>query len=245
MDAFLIIGLIVGIIMGLTGSGGALVAIPLLLWHGYSIKEASFLSLLVVFIAALINYISQIKLVNYRFALVMFSTSILGSYLGVFVKVVSPDWLISSLLVGIAFYSLIMMWLKSTSNSLQPANMASSWHLSLAGLFLGVLTTMTGLGGGVLLMPLLAGQFKMSTPHAVATSLLTIALSSLVSLLFQIKQGATLPDPTKILLMLLGLLMAVLMLSFLMKKITPSAQEMIRKVVFSLVVFFATYKIFF
>ena len=47
-----LLGVIIGVVMGLTGAGGALVAIPLFMqFQGMSLKEASVFSLIAVVIA--------------------------------------------------------------------------------------------------------------------------------------------------------------------------------------------------
>ena len=52
----ILIGVIVGLIMGLTGAGGALISIPLFLsLMNVSLKEATVLSLIAVMLGSLIN----------------------------------------------------------------------------------------------------------------------------------------------------------------------------------------------
>ena len=54
---YLAIGSVIGLVMGLTGSGGALVAIPLFMYVlELGLKEASVLSLVAVRLASSFNY---------------------------------------------------------------------------------------------------------------------------------------------------------------------------------------------
>jgi uncharacterized membrane protein YfcA len=59
--------MIIGIVMGLTGAGGALIAIPLFIqFMGMNLKEASIYSLIAVVVASLLNFVEQRKATQYR-----------------------------------------------------------------------------------------------------------------------------------------------------------------------------------
>lgn len=77
---WIIISLLVGLVLGLSGSGGGLVAIPLFIHlAGSDIKQATVLSLVVVLLGAIINWRTQRQLTKWRISLGIFLFSILGS----------------------------------------------------------------------------------------------------------------------------------------------------------------------
>ena len=79
---FIMIGLLVGISLALTGSGGALLAIPLFMaFLGFTLKIGTFYSLIVVAIASIIGVAANLKLVQYRYALIMSLGSLVGSFI--------------------------------------------------------------------------------------------------------------------------------------------------------------------
>lgn len=86
-------------------------------------------------------------------------------------------------------------------------------------LLLGLLTGLTGLGGGFLLVPILVIFYKQSIKYAIPTSLFIISLNLLVTFLFEEK---ILLDfsflVTSLLVVLLGFGFGI----FLLKKINPS-----------------------
>jgi uncharacterized protein len=241
--SYLFIGTIIGAVMGLTGSGGALVAIPLLLLTGLSLKEASVISLVAVIMAAIINFVSQRKDANMKLSVMIMGSSLAGSFITIPLKAITPDLIISLLLALISIFSLWSIW--TGSNKSYEQDQSYHWSLSvIVGFVLGGLTTLTGLGGGVLLMPIFKGIFKMPLNHAVATSLLTIAGASLISFSLQLAQGFALPDISLVALLVLGILGSSFLLKIILKAMPRERMDLVRKVVFSFVVMFALAKLF-
>lgn len=231
--------------MGLTGSGGALVAIPLFMFMlELGLKEASVLSLLAVLLASSINLISVRSDAHIKTAVIMFLASLIGSYSSVPLKDIIPDPVIALLLAAISILSLVMMWRKEEGDKKNSEIKAGTMLEVISGFFLGILTTLTGLGGGVLLMPVLVGPFKLAQKQAVATSLLTILLSSSGSLAFQISKGFSAPELSSVLSLSAGIVASALLLKQMIKKVHVKHVELSRKVVFTVVVALALVKIF-
>lgn len=241
---YLSIGFIIGSVLGLTGSGGALVAIPLFMTLGLDVKDASFLSLMAVILAGLLNLSQQYKKSDYKKASVMVGFSLLGSLALVPVKEVTPNIVIIVLLTLISLYSLFTIWRPHRKKATIEEEI-SFWHVSVVGFVLGGLTTLTGLGGGVLLMPIFVGVFRMAMSTALATSLLTIVGSSLISFLIQMSKGAHLPEALKILFLVIGMLVSTLILKEIVKRLTPAKTDLMRQIVFSGIVLFAMMKFYF
>jgi uncharacterized membrane protein YfcA len=96
----LIGGLISGVALGLTGGGGSIIAVPLLVYLvGEDIHLAIITSLIAVGITSLIASFSYIKefLVNFKIAFLMATPGIISIYLGSLANKVlkGPDLLIS------------------------------------------------------------------------------------------------------------------------------------------------------
>ncbi len=241
---YAVIGVIIGFVMGLTGSGGALVAIPLFIsLLGFNLKDASIYSLLVVSLASFINFIDQRKFVDYKLAGFIFLGSIIGSFALKPVKLVSSDLIISLLLALISLYALYSVW-KKKNITLEVLNKFNLFKTLFLGFILGGLTTMTGLGGGVLLMPIFISFFRMNELRAVGTSLITIALSSLFSLAIQFETIKTAPSIIDFVLLMTGIISSTVILRILVKKISVNKISLTRKIIFSLVVCYAFLKIF-
>lgn len=177
------IGIVVGFLLGLTGAGGAVVAVPLFIYlTGASLVQATVYSLFAVIIGAAIGWIPQRKNTDWRVVPLFSGFSLMSAALLVEVKALSPDWLIASLFVAVCALSLFSIWRKRAPLSKSAEN-ASAILLrgAFGGLLLGALVTMTGLGGGVILMPILLGWIRLPMMRATATSLMTICLTSLLA----------------------------------------------------------------
>lgn len=241
---FLLIGIFIGMVMGLTGSGGALVGIPLyMMILGSTLKEASVLSLVSVILAAIINLIPLARKSDLKTSITLFSTSLIGAYFSVGIKQHLSDFFIALILSAVAIYSLVITWKTAPAQQIDHAQVKLPLAM-VTGLILGALTTLTGLGGGVLLMPVLTGAFKFSTERALPTSLLTIFLSSSASLLFQVQGGFELPEIWTMGLLALGIVSAAFGLRQINRLISAQKLNLARKIVFSLVVVLALSKIF-
>jgi uncharacterized protein len=240
----LILGLIIGIVMGLTGAGGALVAIPLFItFLNMPLKQATLQSLVAVIIASLSNFYFQRKFTDYKisFSLVIFAA--IGSYLSNPFKNILPDLYVSLLLGGISLYSLYSVWNPAGPKAASNGRITFPVTI-LIGLSLGVLTTFTGLGGGVLLLPILVGPYGFHQNRAVATGLLTVALSSLASLIIQIISGAKFQLDFSFALLVSGILLSAFVVKIISQKIPSPVLSLSRKIVFALVVALALAKLF-
>ena len=242
----LLCGLIIGMVMGLTGAGGALVAIPLFMhFLGQSLKVASLYSLIAVILASLINFFAQKSYTHYKTGLIIVIFSTLGSYITAPFKKELSSFGIAVIVSMVSLYALYSIWFPAKVKKEEDAQSSEKfWPSSLVGLSLGVLTTFTGLGGGVLMLPILLGLYHFKQPNAVATSLFAVGLSSLSSLLIQIHQGADLKIGTGLIYLLGGILVSVFLLKTLTTRLSSNVLIKLRQIVFTVVVFLALLKIF-
>lgn len=239
--SYILIGLIVGLIMGLTGAGGAMVAIPLFLTLlNASLKEATSLSLLAVMAGSLINLNGKMSHVDKK---TVFILSGAGSVTGILLlplKSAFPDYVIITLLISVAIFSIWNVW-KPSVMSFRMAHGALTEIFT--GMILGALTTMTGLGGGVILLPILLKIYNKSLAEAIPTSLATIFLISLSSFVFQTNLVMNIISFQEIVLLVVGILSASLLLKLLLKKLTKTMADKLRKVVFTIVTIYSSVSI--
>ncbi len=231
--------------MGLTGAGGALITIPLLMqFQGMSLKDASVYSLLTVMIAATSNFFFQRKDAEIKLAAFFVVAATIGSFASYPFKSALPDFGIAIIIALVAVYSLYKIWSAKETALLDEHQEPHWWKTATIGLGIGVLTTFTGLGGGVLMLPVLLGFYRLPQKQAVATSLVVVGLSSLASFLIQMSKSEGLGMDLKILGLVVSILMTSYVLRFAISKISIKTADIIRKVVFTLVVIIALAKIF-
>ena len=242
----LLIGFIIGIVMGLTGAGGSLVAIPLFMhFLGLSLKEATLFSLIAVVIASFSQYFFQRKNSKVSLALKMTFFSGIGSFLSLPYKKLIPEIGIAILLTVISLYSLWSIWRDQKSNLQQRETDKKLTMTVLIGFSLGLLTTLTGLGGGVLMLPILLNIYQLEPTKAVATSLLIVGLSSLSSLSLQLIDGEAIKTEMNLPLLAVAILVTSYLTKMLIQKMKPEKMVLLRKLVFTLIVIMSLLKMFF
>lgn len=232
--------------MGFTGAGGALVAIPLFMqFLDMTLKEASVLSLFAVVIASFSNFLAQKKQANYQLGFIIIFFSMAGSFISVPYKKMLPDFYVAVSLTAVSLYALYSVWKRPVIASTTSEKRKVPLPITvLIGFLLGVLTTFTGLGGGVLMVPVFLSVFSLTQAQAVATSLLTVSLSSLFSFIIQISAGSTIIWDSGLVFLIGGILMAAGGLKLLIHKLSAERMSMIRKLLFTAVVVMAIGKIF-
>lgn len=243
---YLFCGVVIGVVMGLTGAGGALVAIPMFMHFLHmSLKEASVYSLVAVVIASLLNYLTQRKATQYKTALVIIVGSSLGSYITAPFKEALSTLIVAILLALVSVYALYSVWKPVTLKTEETNKIRESFGLSLGlGVLLGALTTFTGLGGGVLMLPLFLTLYRYSQSQAVATGLLAVGLSSLVSLLLQAIRSSNFEVKVELLFLVVGILSSVYFLRQFAMHLPAQVLHRVRQFVFTIVVILAILKLF-
>lgn len=249
----ILIGIIIGLTLGLTGSGGALIAIPLAMtWLGLSLKEATSFSLVAVFFSGFLNLLGQHKLVHWNSVIWIIPFSFLGSFASLPLKEYFSD---IGILILIALVSGFGMWSVWKSNSHNKTNLSqkvfkfeipSSMDLSkfaFIGILMGVLTTLTGLGGGMLLVPIFISLLGFSSEEAVASSLVPISVTAFFSVGLQLAYSHINLELILVLKLVLGIGIIAMVLPMISSYSEKNGFRIFKKVFFSLVVIFSLVQI--
>ena len=185
-----VVGSLVGLSLGVTGSGGSLIAIPLLVYVlGTSVQEAVSLSLALVAAAACIGAVESFQsgLVKVKAALLLSGTGMIGGWVGAAGhRLVREE--ITLLLFGVLMIVAAgQMWWRTTLRD-DPEERSicadlfprTCWmKVSGIGLAVGLLTGFFGVGGGFVIVPALTLLLGFPMREAVGTSLLIITLIAL------------------------------------------------------------------
>lgn len=173
--------IVVGLSLGLLGSGGSILTVPILIYLvGQSDKVAIASSLAIVGAIALfgaLNYLRQ-GLVSMRFVVLFGVPGIAGTYAGALASShVSGaiQLVVFAVIMGLASYSMLK---PATVESGPAPNSQSVLVLVASGAGVGVITGFVGVGGGFLLVPALALLGGLRMHRAVGTSLAIIVLNS-------------------------------------------------------------------
>ncbi len=184
-------GGVIGLLLGATGGGGTLIALPLLVYLvGIPVQHATAMSLIVVGYSALFGawQASRQQLVKGWMALIFSSTGMVGAWAGAQGhRLVPHDWilfLLGLLLIAISLWTLCSQTPtngEGRTNSEGP-NLEVSFTLILKatsiGFGVGLVTGFFGIGGGFMMVPALMFVLGFPMRMAVGTSFLIIALTS-------------------------------------------------------------------
>lgn len=190
---------LIGLSLGLIGGGGSVLTVPVLVYvMGIPPVLSTGYSLFIVGATSLVGALqyAQRHLVNYKTGLLFGLPSIISVYLTrKFLIPMIPDpvfslfhleisksvliMLVFALLMILASISMILPVKEKIMDKSIPAWLAYSTVL-LEGAGVGVLTGFVGAGGGFLIIPALVLLTKMPMKMAIGTSLMIIALKSLI-----------------------------------------------------------------
>lgn len=232
-----LVGSASGAVLGLAGTGGGVIAIPLLMaFGGYDIKQASGYGLLALTVGAAISWFIQRKNTVYPITVLLILCAGTVAFLAAPLKTISPHWLVNVLLNLTCIFSLYSLWVLRKPDD-PGENRPLSYQLktaSIGGIMTGFLSTMTGLGGGVVIIPWLTGITRLKFEQAMACSLLTIAVTAPISAWRQHTLDLTLAE-------WLSLGSAILVAALIVKKaityIAPPYLILIRKLALTGVIF--------
>lgn len=200
----LVVGMIIGVVLGLTGAGGSVFAVPLLMnLLGFSMQQAVGLSLGAVAASALFGVVLKLRTGHIAWlpAAVFAALGSIGAPIGGWVNRMLDEQV---LLLGFAVLVIIValrMWRQASSHPSQAEvvraglgaggtreaiclmNQGRKFSIGLPcvmGMSAGAVATgfvsgLFGVGGGFLIVPILLALTNISIRQAVATSLVVIA----------------------------------------------------------------------
>lgn len=204
----LIFGAVVGLSLGLTGGGGAIFAVPLLVYGlGIPTREAIAISLAAVGATSLAGFTHRLLLreVELRTGLLFAVAGMLGAPVGTWLAGFLPDAILLLAFAGLMVVVALRMWQKASKHVVAIADCPSpeaqdgpacqrdasgaliltsrcALLLLVIGVLTGVLSGLFGVGGGFVIVPALVLFSGMSIHRAVGTSLMVISLVSVAGI---------------------------------------------------------------
>lgn len=226
----LIFGALVGLSLGLTGGGGALFAVPLLV-YGLAVdpRQAVGASLITVAASASVGFVQRARFgtVEFPTGLLFAMAGMLTAPLGAWLSRQIPEPLLLILFGLLMLLIAVRMWL--TAIRQEPAALPEpisgntgpgcnrdprgelkitsrcAMVLAAVGSSTGILTGLFGVSGGFLIVPALVTFSGMGVQRAIGTSLLVITLVSLSGIASHFMTGGSVPWEVTWLFLLGGL----------------------------------------
>jgi len=207
MDVTEILGylgaVIVGLVLGLIGGGGSILTVPILVYLiGLNPIVATAYSLFVVGVTSCIGTFQNIKKgrVDFKTAIIFSIPALIAVFLTRrFLVPMIPaevftvgEFTVTNNIFIMVFFAIIMLLASISMIRNRKDKVEESSHqniqfnyplIALEGIGVGILTGIVGAGGGFLIIPALVILAKLPMKTAVGTSLLIIAIKSLIGFL--------------------------------------------------------------
>jgi uncharacterized membrane protein YfcA len=194
--ACFILAILIGVSLGLIGSGGSILTIPILVYiMNISPSNATTYSLFIVGVSALMGSLKGVKdrLLDFKMAFNFGLPSIISIFImrkffvpllpNILFKIasfsVSKDFFIMLVFAVLMVLASITM-IKKTTSSVKGNFKIENKKIIFKGILIGLLTGFVGVGGGFLIIPTLLFSARLPMKKAVATSLIIIAFNSLI-----------------------------------------------------------------
>ncbi|HHL32375.1 MAG TPA: sulfite exporter TauE/SafE family protein [Oceanospirillales bacterium] len=171
--------ILIGLSLGLMGSGGSILTVPVLVYlFGQDEKVAIAGSLAIVGTIALAGGLGYLraKLIDWKTVWLFGLPGMLGTYIGAWLAAYIPG------IVQLVLFSLVMVaaaFMMMKKSKLQATDHERhTVKITIDGLIVGIITGIVGVGGGFLIVPALVLMGGLNMRNAVATSLIIIAMKS-------------------------------------------------------------------
>jgi uncharacterized membrane protein YfcA len=180
----IVVGLFIGMMSGFFGIGGGMVLVPILLFIGFGIKDAIGISIIqMVFSSVFGSYL------NYKRGSLILGEGIfvglggfLGGYIGGYVTQSIPDTVLHFLFLGLLSFALFRLFFSKHHDDDSQTKSLSKILLFTLGLFIGIFAIALGVGGSIILTPLLVGVLHYPIKKAVSAGLFFVSFSSLAGM---------------------------------------------------------------
>lgn len=190
------LGLAIGLALGMLGGGGSVLAVPVLVHVlDQDVHAATTASLVVVAAAALAGGASQARggQVCWSHAAVFAPAAVAGAAAGTAANTAASA---GTLIAGFALLMLGAAWFTwRSARGVRPGVREGACpplrpgRVALAGVVVGALTGFFGVGGGFLVVPLLALAMRFPLRRAIGTSLVIVGFVSVVAALAHFLAG--------------------------------------------------------
>ena len=202
LDVFGYIGaFVVGLVLGITGSGGSILSMPILVYlFKFNAVTASAYSLFIVGATALTGSFQNFKkkLINYRTTILFSTSAVISVYVTrKYLIGLIPEIILSNNIIVIKKDQLIMvlfgilmlfagfLMIKKTPRTIMKFKKTKTITpnkllIFFEGSIIGFLTGLIGAGGGFIIIPILVILSNLKMESAIATSLLIISTKSLI-----------------------------------------------------------------
>ena len=177
---FILLGIITGLVSGFFGVGGGMILVPMLLLSGFDMKSAVAISIMQMVFSSIYG-----TLLNYKKNKDILEDGIIiglggflgGSFSGVIVPSIDGEYL-KYLFLFIVLLSIIRIYFTPKEHR-KVGKKHNKPALVLIGFIIGIIAMSIGVGGAVILIPILTGYMFYKLKDATSLGLIFVIFSSI------------------------------------------------------------------
>jgi uncharacterized membrane protein YfcA len=187
----ILVGIFIGTMSGFFGVGGGMILVPILLVLGFDIKVAIGISIIqMVYSSVFGSYL------NYKKKSLLIGEGIyvglggfVGGYIGGYVTEYISDTALHFTFFGLLLFALFRLSFSQNHEDDSCTKSLSKILLFTIGLVIGIFAITLGIGGSIILTPLLVGLLHYPIKKAVSAGLFFVAFSSVAGMISRLMTG--------------------------------------------------------
>jgi len=191
MVELILVGVFIGTMSGFFGIGGGMILVPILLVLGFDVKVAIGISIMqMVFSSIYGSYL------NYKKGSLTIGEGIfvglggfVGGYIGGYVTHYVSDTVLQGLFFSLLLFALFRLFFSANHEDDTQTKSLSKVLLFIIGIGIGVFAITLGIGGSIILTPLLVGLLHYPLKKAVSAGLFFVVFSSIAGMISRLNTG--------------------------------------------------------
>jgi uncharacterized membrane protein YfcA len=185
------IGMLIGAMSGFFGIGGGMILVPILLAVGFDIKTAIGISIIQMVFSSVFG-----SFLNWKKGSLVLGEGIfvgiggfLGGFIGAQVTTMVHDRILQFLFLGLLLFALFRLFFSKAHNDDTQTKSLNKGVLFVIGAVIGIFSIALGVGGSIILTPILVGILHYPIKKAVSAGLFFVVFSSVAGLISRLSTG--------------------------------------------------------
>ena len=187
----ILVGIFIGTMSGFFGIGGGMILVPILLVLGFDIKAAIGISIVqMVFSSIYGSYL------NHKKGSLIIGEGIFvgiggfaGGFIGGYVTDYIPDVVLQFTFFGLLLFALFRLFYSENHEDDSQTKTLNKGLLLSLGVIIGIFSITLGIGGSIILTPVLVGLLHYPLKKAVSAGLFFVAFSSVAGMISRLSTG--------------------------------------------------------